>query len=50
MSIKKYQCKSGKYAGMWHVRIYDSGRYFHIGRFKTEEEANGRIDRLRTET
>lgn len=36
--IKFYQVKSGKYIGMWHVRVYKSGRYFHIGRYRTEKE------------
>ena len=39
MSIKRYQSKTGRYAGMWHVRGYENGKYFHIGRYKTLEEA-----------
>lgn len=35
-----YQIKSGRFAGMYHVRVYISkGKYFHIGRFSTEREA-----------
>lgn len=36
-----YQIKSGRYAGMWHVRLYVSyGKYFHIGRFRNKSEAD----------
>ncbi len=38
--MKLYQIKSGRYAGMYHVREYrGKGKYFHIGRYKTKEEA-----------
>lgn len=36
----KYQIKSGRFAGMWHVRLYHNGKYFHVGRFKSEQEAD----------
>lgn len=44
MSIKKYRIGRGPYEGKWHVRIYISkGKYFHVGRFQTEEEADEAI-------
>ncbi len=40
MKLSIYQVKSGKFAGMYHVRNYlGKGKYFHIGRYKTKEEA-----------
>lgn len=36
----KYLIKSGRYEGMWHVRLRCNGKYFHVGRFHTEAEAN----------
>lgn len=44
-----YRIKNGRYAGMYHVRFYQEGRYFHIGRFKTEHEAKAAVDRDRSE-
>lgn len=49
MSIKSYLVRTGRFAGMYHVRGYKAGRYFHIGRFKTREEAFVAIDKARAE-
>lgn len=40
MTVTMYQSKSGKYKGMWHVRTYNKGRYFHVGRVLTKKEAD----------
>ena len=37
---KMYLIKSGRFAGMYHVRNYlGNGKYFHIGRYATEADA-----------
>lgn len=47
MKAKMYQIKSGRFAGMWHVRIYKSyGKYFHVGRFKDKAEAEEAMRRV----
>ena len=44
---KKYEIKSGRYKGMWHVRIYHGrGKYFHVGRYLTEKEADKAIEEI----
>lgn len=47
MIYRKYQIKSGRYVGMWHVREYlGNQRYFHVGRYRTEDEAESAIKHL----
>jgi hypothetical protein len=44
--MKLYQIKSGRYAGMYHVREYrGKGKYFHIGRYHTEQEARAAMEK-----
>ena len=44
---KMYQIKSGRFAGMYHVRQYlGKGRYFHIGRYQTIEEAMQAMEQI----
>lgn len=42
-----YQCKTGPYAGKWHLRLAfkKEGRwcYYHIGRFRTKKEAKSKM-------
>lgn len=37
--VRMYQSKTGKYKGLWHVREYFRGKYIHIGRYKSKQEA-----------
>jgi hypothetical protein len=39
VTIKMYQCKTGKYQGMWHVRGYLDRSYVHLGRYRNKAEA-----------
>lgn len=43
MSAKLYYFD--KHYKKYHVRLYIGGRYFHIGRFNTEEEAKAQRDK-----
>lgn len=46
MTIRMYQCKTGKYQGMWHVRGYLDRSYVHFGRYRDRSEAEKTIQEL----
>jgi hypothetical protein len=46
MTIKMYQCKSGRYQGQWHVRGYENRSYVHFGRYRDKTEAEQVIQEL----
>jgi hypothetical protein len=46
MTIRMYQCRTGKYQGMWHVRGYIDRAYVHFGRYRDKAEAEQVIEEL----
>lgn len=46
MTINMYQCKSGRYQGMWHVRGYLDRSYVHFGRYRDKRQADKVIKEL----